>query len=190
MRKIKWLVHTSLDGYLAGPQGEMDWIRLNEEIFDFVGTLVDSAGTALYGRVTYDMMQAYWPSAGSQPGAGKHDRQHSAWYNRVDKVVISRSMKGSSIERTRILSDEVGEAVRDLKAEAGEDILMLGSPSAAQELIARDLIDTYWLFVNPVLLGEGIPLFQGEDRRIMLDPGAARQLAMGVQFLEYSKAGG
>lgn len=187
MRKIKWLVHSSLDGFAAGPKGEMDWIRLNQEIFDFVATLVNSAQTALYGRVTYDMMQAYWPSAGDQPGASKHDREHSAWYNQVDKIVFSRSLKGRSIDRTLILSAQVGEAINELKSKGDGDILMLGSPSAAQELTARNLIDTYWLFVNPVLLGKGIPLFAGSSGRITLEARETRRFDVGVQVLQYDK---
>lgn len=85
-------MHTSLDGFVAGPNGEMNWIQVNEEIFNFVPTLTEQADTALYGRVTYEMMQSYWPTAGDQPNASKHDKEHSAWYNKVSKIVLSRTM--------------------------------------------------------------------------------------------------
>ncbi len=94
MRKLIFFMHTSLDGFVAGLKGEMNWIKIDEEIFDFVATMTDNADTALYGRVTYEMMQNYWPNAGKQPDASKHDKEHSAWYNKVSKVVLSKTIGG------------------------------------------------------------------------------------------------
>jgi dihydrofolate reductase len=91
MRHLIFFMHTSVDAFVAGPQGEMDWIRVDEELFDFVGMMTSKADAALYGRVTYEMMQSYWPDAGNQPNASKHDIEHSAWYNTVPKIVLSRT---------------------------------------------------------------------------------------------------
>ena len=93
MRNLIFFMHTSLDGFVAGLNGEMDWINLDEAMFDFVATMTDQADTALYGRVTYEMMQSYWPTAGEQPNASKHDKEHSNWYNNVSKVVLSKTMQ-------------------------------------------------------------------------------------------------
>ena len=84
-------MHTSLDGFVAGPNGEMNWIYVDDALFDFVATMTDKADTALYGRVTYEMMQGYWPTAGDQPDASKHDKEHSAWYNKVPKIVFIKN---------------------------------------------------------------------------------------------------
>ena len=84
-------MHTSLDGFVAGPNGELNWPKLDEEIFDFVATMTDKADTALYGRKTYEIMQGYWPAAGDKSNASKHDKEHSAWYNKVSKVVLSKT---------------------------------------------------------------------------------------------------
>jgi dihydrofolate reductase len=92
MRKLIFSMHTLLDGFVAGPNGAMRWINVNDEIFDFVGAITDKADAALYGRVTYEMMQGYWPTAGDDPNASKHDKEHSAWYNKVSKIVLSRTM--------------------------------------------------------------------------------------------------
>ena len=89
MRNLIFFMHTSLDGFVAGVNGEMDWIKFDDDLFDFVATMTDQADTALYGRVTYEMMQSYWPKAGEQPNATKHDKEHSDWYNQVSKVVLS-----------------------------------------------------------------------------------------------------
>jgi dihydrofolate reductase len=87
-------MHTSLDGFVGGPNGEMDWIDVDDEMFEYAGQRTREADTALYGRVTYQMMESYWPTAGDQPTATKHDIEHSKWYNSVAKVVVSRTMKG------------------------------------------------------------------------------------------------
>jgi dihydrofolate reductase len=97
MRKIVVFMHTSLDGFVAGPNGEMDWITVDEEIFDYASGRTNESDTALYGRVTYQMMEAYWPTAADQPGATKHDKEHSAWYNKVLKVVLSKTMKNADL---------------------------------------------------------------------------------------------
>lgn len=76
MRKVIVLEHVTLDGFVAGPNGEMDWISLDDKMFDDVGHFTDDADTALYGRVTYQMMEGYWPTAGDQPGASNHDIKH------------------------------------------------------------------------------------------------------------------
>jgi dihydrofolate reductase len=93
MRKLIFFMHTSLDGFVAGLNGEMDWIKVDEAMFDFIGTMTDQADTALYGRVTYQMMESYWPTAGEQPNASKHDIEHSRWYNKVTKIVLSKTIK-------------------------------------------------------------------------------------------------
>src|SRR5215218_8310632 len=107
MRKIILSLHTTLDGFVAGPNGEMDWIKLDNELFDLVGTFTDDADTALYGRVTYQMMDNYWPTAADQPNATKHDIEHSKWYNTVDKIVLSKTIKGNAAKKTTVISDNV-----------------------------------------------------------------------------------
>jgi len=160
MKNVILFVHTSLDGFVAGPQGEMDWITVNDEIFDFVTHLTDDAGMALYGRVTYEMMEGYWPTAGDQPNASRHDIEHAKWYKNIPKIVLSKTMAGKEIANTLIISDNLTDEINRLKQGKGKNILMFGSPGAAHALRAEDLVDGYWLFVTPVLLGQGIPVFK------------------------------
>src|SRR5204863_1178783 len=105
MRKLVLFMHASLDGFVAGPNGEMDWIKVDDEMFDYAGKRTNESDTALYGRVTYDMMEAYWPTAANQPNASKHDIEHSAWYNQVEKIVVSKSLKGKTIKNAKIVSE-------------------------------------------------------------------------------------
>ena len=100
-------MHTSLDGFVAGLNGEMDWINIDDSMFDFVATMTNKADTALYGRVTYEMMQSYWPTAGEQPNASKHDKEHSAWYNKVSKVVLSKTISEKGLDNTKVIGDQL-----------------------------------------------------------------------------------
>ena len=164
MKKVVIAMHISLDGFVRGPNGEMDWISVDEEMFGFTTVLTDNADTALYGRVTYEMMNNYWPTAGEQPNASKHDIEHSEWYNSVNKIILSSSMKGLETDNITILSDDMVDKMKKIKQQPGKDILIFGSPTACHSLMQYDLVDDYWLFINPVLLGKGIPLFSYPDR--------------------------
>jgi len=155
-------MHTSLDGFAAGLQGEMRWITVNQEIFDFVEERIAQTNTALYGRVTFEMMESYWPTAADKPDASKHDKVHAAWYKDARKVVLSNTLDQSAFNNTTVIGgDNYAAAVRKIKEETTGDILLFGSPTAAHALLADSLIDECWIFVNPVLLGEGKPVFKG-----------------------------
>lgn len=185
MRKIISFMHISLDGFVAGPKGEMNWITVNEEIFDHVGKRISGGDTALYGRVTYQMMEDYWPTAADSPNASKHDIEHSKWYKNVRKVVLSKTMNDTGLKNTIILSDDLPEKIQQIKQDGEEDILLFGSPTATHALIQLNLIDGYWLFVNPVILGEGIPLITGIREKIKLSLMNTRQFDCGVTELNY-----
>lgn len=187
MRKIISFIHISLDGFVAGPNGEMDWIKIDEEIFDYVGKRINEGDTALYGRVTYQMMENYWPAAGNKPTATRHDIEHSKWYSNVHKVVLSKTLKVPDLTNTEIISDNLSDRINKIKQRAGEDILLFGSPTATHSLMQLNLIDGYWLFVNPVILRQGIRLFEGikDKTKLKLLP-TTRQFACGVTELNYT----
>jgi len=182
-------MHISLDGFVAGPNGEMDWIKVDEEIFDHVGKRISKGDTALYGRITYQMMENYWPTAADKPAATRHDIEHSKWYSNVQKVVLSKTMNHADLTNTKIISDNLSHGINAIKQSnngSSEDILLFGSPTATHSLMQLNLIDGYWLFVNPVILGEGIPLFTGIKDKIKLKLLTTRQFACGVTELNYT----
>jgi dihydrofolate reductase len=178
-------MHISLDGFVAGPNGEMRWIKVDEEIFDHVGKRISGCDTALYGRMTYEMMQGYWPTAGDEPTASKHDKEHSKWYKEVHKVVLSKTMKGAGLANTEIIGDNLSDRINAIKQQDGSEILLFGSPTATHSLIQHNLIDGYWLFVNPIILGQGIPLFVDIKDKIKLKLLTTRPFASGVTELNY-----
>lgn len=187
MRNLIFFMHTSLDGFVAGLNGEMDWIHLDDSLFDFVATMTDNADAALYGRVTYEMMQSYWPTAGEKINATKHDIEHATWYNKVSKIVLSKTMDDSGLSNTQVISDQLSDNINELKQKEGKNILIFGSPSASQSLLNQDLIDEFWLFVNPVLLGQGIPLFKNITETTQLKFIENKIFACGVIALHYSR---
>ena len=185
MRKLIFFMHTSLDGFVAGLKGEMNWIKVDEGIFDFVATMTDKADTALYGRKTYEMMQSYWPNAAKKPNASKHDKEHSAWYNKVSKIVLSTTMNEKGLDNTKVISGQLANNINKIKKEGGKNILIFGSPGASHSLLNENLIDEFWLFVNPVLLGEGIPLFKGVPGITKLNLIETKTFSCGVIALHY-----
>jgi dihydrofolate reductase len=188
MRKIISFMHISLDGFVAGLKGEMDWIKVDEEIFDFVGKRISEGDTALYGRVTYQMMENYWPTAANKPTATRHDIEHSKWYDKVHKVVLSKTMKDAGLTNTKIISDNLSDRINEIKQSrngGSKEILLFGSPTATHSLIQLNLIDGYWLFVNPIILGRGIPLFVDIKDKIKLKLLTTRQFTCGVTELNY-----
>jgi len=180
-------MHVSLDGYVAGQNGEMDWIYVDEELLNYTTKLTNQADTAMYGRVTFQMMDSYWPTAGNKPDATKHDLDHSFWYNKVKKVVISNSWKGNNVVNAQIIGDNIIVQVQELKQQPGKNILIFGSPSASHLLMQHNLIDEYWLFVNPILLGSGIPLFQNINDVVKLNLIESKIFHSGVIELHYGK---
>jgi dihydrofolate reductase len=178
-------MHISLDGFVAGPNGEMNWIKVDEEIFDYVGKRISEGSTALYGRVTYQMMENYWPTAADKPTASKHDIEHSQWYKKVHKVVLSKTMEGADLPNTTIISDNLLDSINEIKQQPGGDILLFGSPTATHSLMQLNLIDGYWLFVNPIVLGQGVPLFVDIKEKIKLNLLNTRQFTCGVTELDY-----
>lgn len=178
-------MHTSLDGFVAGPNGEINWINIDEAIFDFVATMTDKADAALYGRVTYEMMQSYWPTAGKKPNASKHDKEHSAWYKKVSKIVLSKTISEKGLDNTIVISDQLADNINKIKRQDGKNILIFGSPGASHSLMSHGLIDEFWLFVNPILLGQGIPLFKNVTETTKLKLIETKTFSSGVIALHY-----
>jgi len=185
MRNLIFFMHTSLDGFVAGPNGEMNWIKVNEEIFDLVGTLTEKADAALYGRTTYGMMQGYWPTAGDEPDASKHDKEHSAWYNSVSKIVLSKTMSAEGLDKTTVIGGHLADNVNKIKKQDGKNILVFGSPRACHSLLAEGLVDEFWVLVNPVVLGQGIPLFKDVKQMMQLKLVETKPFSCGVVALHY-----
>jgi dihydrofolate reductase len=185
VRKVILLEHVSLDGYLAGPQGEMDWINTDDEVWHCVHPVLDSADTVIWGRVTYKMMEDYWPTAPDRPDATQHDIHHGLWLRNATKIVLSNSLTQSTWPNTRVLHGDPSDVIVSLKREAGKNIVLIGSASVARAFIGAGLIDEFRLTLNPVMLGGGKSLFPHEGAKADLKLVDSNALGSGVVALHY-----
>jgi dihydrofolate reductase len=163
VRRLILKMSMSLDGYVAGPEGEMDWMMRTRspEGIDWVEQTLWQAGAHLMGRRTYARMVSYWPTSTDQLAAPM---------NAVPKIVFSRSghlaleptaEPASGWDNTRVLGGDLAADIAALKAEPGKDLVAHGGASLAQALVGLGLVDEYRLAVHPVVLGSGLALFDG-----------------------------
>lgn len=170
MRKLVLFLHASLDGYVEGPNGPMDigWVSYDADLEKHAKEILSTADTVLWGRGTYQMMYGYWPSVPSNPSASEHERNHAEWIDKTAKVVFSTTLHSVEWNNSRLVKDNVVKEINNLKQQPGKDMVILGSPRLAHYLMQFDLIDEYKITVSPVLIGNGLPLFQGIQEKTQL----------------------
>jgi dihydrofolate reductase len=184
-RKVMAFMHVSLDGFVAGLNGEMDWITMDDEIFEDAINLASETDTALYGRTTYQMMEGYWPSVLKSPEATKNELHHATWVENVNKIVFSTSLDKAEWNNTKLVKRNVKDEVAKLKQQPGKNMMIFGSPRLTHSFMQMGLIDEYRINVNPVVLGNGVPLFKNMEDRINLKLLSARTFESGVIGLHY-----
>src|SRR6187402_3519171 len=141
MRKIILIVHTSMDGYAAGVHGEFDGFNPSPENLDFINSLTDEADAALVGRISYQMLESYWPTARDNANASKSEIKNSNWYNDAEKIVLSKSLSKSNSSKTTIIAENIADRILEIKNRKGKNILMFGSPTIFEILNKLNLID-------------------------------------------------
>jgi dihydrofolate reductase len=161
MSKVIYWVHASVDGFISGPNGEFDWPELTPELGDYSDELTERVGTFLYGRVVWDLMSSYWPTA-DQVSDHPHSLRFAPIWRETPKVVFSRTLKEAGWN-TRVTADIEG-SVRALRAQDGKDLMLTGGAEVPAVLASLDLIDEYQVVVHPVVLGGGKRLFPATER--------------------------
>lgn len=179
-------MHMSLDGFVAGPKGEMDWIKLDDDVFNFVDGYIQKADTGLYGPKTYQMMEAYWPGVLKDPQAAGHNLNHAKWYDKARKFVFSMSLNKLNNAKAQLVKEDIPGLISGLKKVQGKNIIIFGSPGLVQTLAGFGLIDEYILLLNPVILGCGIPMFKGNVSKVNLKLLSATEFNIGVVGFHYS----
>lgn len=166
MRKLVLSAHVTLDGFASGPGGELDWhfSHWNDEMEEAVAVQLSTVDTLLVGRVTYEAMAGYWPAVAADPEGRRKDIQFAEWMNRVAKIVFSRKLSPFDIEgmhwsNTRLIKDRIVERIEALKNGPGKDMIIWGGVSIIQTFIQSGIVDEYNIWISPVILGEGKPLF-------------------------------
>lgn len=177
----------SVDGFFAGPRGEIDWHNVDEEFNQFAIKQTKSFGTLLFGRVTYELMASYWPT----PDALKDDPQVAQIMNSIDKVVFSKTLttvtETPTWKNVTLLKEIVPEQIKKLKQEQSGDIAIFGSGTIVQQLTNLGLIDEYWLMVNPVVLGAGKSLFKALKEPLNLALRTTKKFQSGNVLLYYQR---
>ena len=183
MRKVIVSNLVSLDGFLAGPQGQIDWFTgLADKEFESCSIeLLETVDTILFGRVTYQLMAGYWPKA----SASEDDPRIIEAMNSLPKVVFSRTMASVAWKNSRLVKTDAAEEVARLKQLAGRHLVIYGSGGLVSALAPRGLIDDYRIFVAPLVLGSGVPMFRGLEQRLTLRLAESRGFRSGVVLLRY-----
>jgi dihydrofolate reductase len=190
MSKLNVFIHVTVDGFFAGPHGEIDWfksIAKDAEYDEFTHAQSKSGGTLLFGRTTYEMMKSYWPT----PDASNSDPDMAQVIRNSRKIVISKTLQkvdeGPNWKNILLLHQISPKEINELKEQERKDITILGSGSIVQQLANLRLIDSYGLVVVPNILGTGKYLFKdvGKTALTLLQ---ARPFKNGLTFLAYSAA--
>jgi dihydrofolate reductase len=181
MRKIIISEMVTPDGYFAGPIGELDWFFWNEEMAKNAIDLMSIVDTILFGRVTYELMASYWPSA----SAPTEDPIIIDKMNNLPKIVFSKTLEKVEWNNTKLIKEITAEEILKMKNQPGKNMVIYGSGSVVSTLMNLGLIDEYHLLVNPVVLGIGKPLFKNIEDRYNLKLVKAKTFTNGVVLLDY-----
>jgi dihydrofolate reductase len=173
----------TVDGYFTDKNNDMSWAHAQSdpEWDEFVADNAKSGGELMFGRVTYQMMESFWPT----PAAAKSFPEVAEGMNTAPKVVFSRTMDKASWNNTRLLKGDLIEEVKNLKKESGDHLVMMGSGSIIAQLAPAGLIDEYQMVVNPLVLGDGRTMFEGVKEKIKLTLTDSRTFKNGNVLLSY-----
>lgn len=184
MRKVIASEFVTLDGFFSGPNGELDWHNVDEEFNEWAIELINAIDTMLFGRATYEGMASYWPTE----MATTNDPIVAGKMNATHKVVFSKTLEKADWENTTLVAGDAAEEIAKMKQQPGKDLVIYGSGKLVSSLASRGLIDEFRIFVNPVVLGSGVPLFQGMSDRVNLRLTGTRTFASGNVLLTYEPA--
>jgi dihydrofolate reductase len=186
MRKVVLFAHMSLDGFAGDIHGGLGFLSYNAELQQFADEVVKTVGSPLYGRNTYHLMAGYWPTVLDDPKANEHALKHAKWVQEIPKFVFSTTLASADWHNTTLISDNVVEEVNKLKQQPGKDLVIFGSPGLAKSFMNLGLIDEYQLTLHPIILGEGISLFDDKTQMSKLRLLGSKTLGSGVVTLHYA----
>ncbi|MEO3933476.1 dihydrofolate reductase family protein [Micrococcaceae bacterium Sec7.4] len=184
MRKVILMMQVSLDGFIEGPERDLSWHRVDEELHSHFNEELRTMGAFLDGRVTYELMAGYWPTADQDPSSTAAEIEFARIWRDMPKIVYSRTL-ATADWNTAVARDVVAEDVVRLKEQPGGD-LALGGADLAAAFRRLGLIDEYRIYVHPVLVGRGKPLFQAADGMTPLRLLESRTFGNGVVQLRYA----
>ena len=187
MRKLIVSMNLSLDGFMSGVHDELDWHAecWSEEMGEKILELLDDTDTILLGRKTYETMANYWPDKPFGQNFPRQDQAIADQMNRHEKIVFSRSQSIVFWKNTKIARRHYAEEIRRLRERPGKNMLIFGSRTLVSSFMKSGLVDEYHLWIHPVLLGKGVPLFRHQEQKINLKLTGSKILDPGVSLLRY-----
>ena len=186
MRKLIYAFSVSLDGYIEGPNGDLDWSTPDAEEHQHFNDMDRALGGQLYGRRLYELMSAFWPTADQDPSEPEVIREYARIWRAMPKYVFSTTLKNVEWNST-LVNGDTEQAVRKLKDQPGRD-LSVGGASLANSMLRLGLIDECWLYLRPVILGGGKPMFGPLPAPIKLSLLETRHISQRLQLLRYQVA--
>lgn len=171
----------TLDGFFEGPNRELDWHNVDEEINNYSIQQLQTAGAILFGRVTYQMMAGYWPTSEGL----RDDPIVAGLMNDTPKFVFSNTLESVAWKNTTLIKGEAREVIAKLKQQPGKDMFIFGSGVLVSYLAQHDLIDEYRLIISPIFLGLGNPMFKNQNERIQLKLINTKMFTAGNVLLYY-----
>ncbi|PEL11193.1 dihydrofolate reductase family protein [Bacillus sp. AFS017336] len=188
MRNVILFLHSSLDGFVEGPNGAMDigFVAYNEELEKHAREILSTVDTVFWGKGTYEMMMNYWTSVPSNPESTEYELEHAKWIEETSKVVFSTTLEQADWKNSRLVKENIEEEIKNIKKQSGNDIIILGSPRFAHSLMELDLIDVIKITISPVIIGSGLPLFKGLGSKRNLSLVENKTFNSGVIGLTYN----
>jgi dihydrofolate reductase len=184
VRKFKLQTQITVDGYMGGPNGEMDWTTFpwTDDISAYIDALTEPVDCIVLGRKLAEGFIPAWES-----GPEGETQESIDWMNNTPKVVISNTLTESPWKNATVAGGELAETVKRLKAEPGGDMIAYGGSTLVSSLIAEGLLDEIYLFVNPTAIGAGLPVFasRGDYQRLRL--AGAQAFECGIAALHFEK---
>jgi dihydrofolate reductase len=189
MRRVLLFVDLTLDGFMGGPDGEMDWLVPDDEMDkEFTTDLRKTADTILTGRVAYESFAAFWPAAASDPTSPADLVEFATWMVDTPKVVFSTSLDTVEMKNSRLARGGIADEVAKLRQEPGRDLVVFGGARTAQAFVRLGLVDEYRMKVHPVAIGNGLPLFKDLEDRVRLRLVHSKAYGSGVLGLRFEPA--
>lgn len=192
MGKIVLVMSVSLDGYIEGPDHDIGWHRVDEELHQHFNDLLRPMSAFVNGRVTHELMASYWPTADADPQASPSMAEYAGIWRDKPKYVYSRTLpEGPAEWNTTVVGDVVPEEVRALAAaQPGDGDMALAGAHLVADFLRHDLVDEFRVYVHPVLIGVGTPLFPRTDALVLtpLQLIESRTFGNGVTLLHYRRS--
>jgi dihydrofolate reductase len=185
MGAIIWMMSASVDGYMEGPNREIDWHMVDDELHSHLNGWLADAGGFLEGRVTYELMAEFWPTAAQDPTATPTIVEFAHIWLDMPKVVYSRTLERADWNAT-VVHEVVPDEVLALKGQQDRD-LVLGGSNLGAEFARHDLIDEYRLYIHPVVIGRGTPMLRPSDAKVPLRLLETHTFGNGVVMLRYER---